>query len=82
MDSLKERSFFSKENKIFNQNTLKRPTLGLQLTLLTLPPNSFTFQNGKHILDSSFLLWQNSNKHIYYTVTFQVEFNLLPRAGC
>lgn len=27
-------------------------------------PNALNFQKGKHILDSSFLLWQNSNKHI------------------
>lgn len=65
------------QNKLFNQDTLKRPTLGLQLMLPQFPYLSkrearFGFQ----------LPAVAEFQQACIIVTFQVEINLLPGAGC
>lgn len=61
------------QNKIYNQDTLKRNSLGLQLKL----PHSFTFQKGSMFWTQAFCCGRVPVS-MYYTVTFQVEINLHP----
>lgn len=63
-------------NKTFNQDTLKRNTLGLQLEL---PP--FAFQKGLHVCTEAPCRGPIPAS-TYYTVTVQGEIDLRPRAGC
>lgn len=61
--TLKKRSFFSMQNSFqpgYPEKTYPGPPVNAA-------PNSLNFQKRKHILDSRFLLWQNSNKHILHS---------------